>query len=46
MRSFRLPDGLKYSTLTSSVALIPAEVGMRLSRTSGVRPMASKMERW
>ncbi len=44
MRSFTEPPGLKYSTLASTVALIPSAT--LFSLTSGVLPTRSMIELW
>ena len=41
MRSFRLPDGFMYSSLTRISEPVPA--GILFSRTIGVFPMSSSM---
>ena len=44
MRSLTEDSGLKNSSLTSTSARQPASAGSRLSRTSGVSPIASQID--
>ena len=45
IRSFLLPPGLKYSSFTSSRPVSPLAATLRVSSTSGVWPIVSRMER-